>query len=131
VKLAAKAMRARSIPARNRDSRLRGFREAVGKFPGLKIVASQPANWERDQGSTFPKHPAAHPRSTLFACSDLMRSAPPRPSPRGKTGKIVIVASTPCRSARRHQEGVMAATVAQFSSRMARWPSNTREASRR
>src|SRR5688572_8941076 len=32
------------------DSRLRGFRDAVAKTPGITIVASQPANWERDQG---------------------------------------------------------------------------------
>src|SRR6188508_1639355 len=34
------------------DSRLRGFREALGRYPGMTIVASQPANWERDQGFT-------------------------------------------------------------------------------
>src|SRR5918997_1122610 len=32
------------------DSRLRGFRDAVAGHPGITIVASQPANWERDQG---------------------------------------------------------------------------------
>jgi ribose transport system substrate-binding protein len=32
------------------DARLQGFREAIAKAPGIKIVASQPANWERDQG---------------------------------------------------------------------------------
>src|SRR5688572_7460396 len=32
------------------DSRLRGFRDAIAKTPGITIVASQPANWERDQG---------------------------------------------------------------------------------
>src|SRR5688572_32949035 len=32
------------------DSRLRGFRDAVAKTPGITVAASQPANWERDQG---------------------------------------------------------------------------------
>src|SRR5262249_10739369 len=32
------------------DSRLRGFKDAVKDTPGISIVASQPANWERDQG---------------------------------------------------------------------------------
>src|SRR6187399_2808944 len=32
------------------DSRLRGFRDAVKDAAGVTIVASQPANWERDQG---------------------------------------------------------------------------------
>src|SRR5262249_59619625 len=32
------------------DSRLRGFREGIASSPGIKVVASQPANWERDQG---------------------------------------------------------------------------------
>src|SRR5262245_61914889 len=32
------------------DSRLRGFRDAIKATPDVSIVASQPANWERDQG---------------------------------------------------------------------------------
>ena len=56
------------------DSRLRGFRDAVGAHPGMTIVASQPANWERDQGFTvFQNMLQAHPETdALFACSDLM-----------------------------------------------------------
>ena len=56
------------------DSRLRGFREALGKHPGMNIVASQPANWERDQGFTvFQNMLQAHPDlDAVFACSDLM-----------------------------------------------------------
>ena len=48
--------------------------------PGLKIVASQPANWERDQGfNVFQNILQAHPEvNALFACSDLMAlGAPP------------------------------------------------------
>src|SRR5205823_153905 len=32
------------------DSRLRGFREALAARPGVTVVGSQTANWERDQG---------------------------------------------------------------------------------
>jgi ribose transport system substrate-binding protein len=56
------------------DSRLRGFRDALRAHPGMAIVASQPANWERDQGFTvFQNMLQAHPGiDALFACSDLM-----------------------------------------------------------
>src|SRR5262245_2834412 len=44
------------------DSRLRGFRDAVAGHPGITIVASQPANWERDQGfNVFQNMLQAHP----------------------------------------------------------------------
>ncbi len=56
------------------DSRLRGFRDAVAGSPGITIVASQPANWERDQGFTvFQNMLQAHADiDSLFAASDLM-----------------------------------------------------------
>src|SRR5215831_12087015 len=56
------------------DSRLRGFRDAVKAAPGISIVASQPANWERDQGfNVFQNMLQAHPDiDALFGCSDLM-----------------------------------------------------------
>ncbi len=50
------------------DSRLRGFRDAVAGSPGITIVASQPANWERDQGFTvFQNMLQAH--ADIDACS--------------------------------------------------------------
>src|SRR3954468_20632499 len=104
------------------DSRLRGFREAIAKFPGLKIVASQPANWERDQGfNVFQNILQAHPEiNALFACSDLMAlGAAEAIAAAGKTGKITIVGFDALPEAREDiKKGVMAATVAQFSSRM-------------
>ena len=104
------------------DSRLRGFREAVAKFPGLKIVASQPANWERDQGfNVFQNILQAHPQvNGLFACSDLMAlGAVEAIAAAGKTGKITVVGFDALPEARAAiQKGAMAATVAQFSARM-------------
>ena len=56
------------------DSRLRGFRDALGRHLGMTIVASQPANWERDLGFTvFQNMLQAHADiDAVFACSDLM-----------------------------------------------------------
>ena len=56
------------------DSRLRGFHSALDGQAGLKIVASQPANWERDQGfNVFQNILQSHPDlQAVFACSDLM-----------------------------------------------------------
>src|SRR6188474_3477154 len=44
------------------DSRLKGFREIMANNPGIEIVSSQTANWERDQGYTvFQNVLQAHP----------------------------------------------------------------------
>jgi ribose transport system substrate-binding protein len=56
------------------DSRLRGFRDALAKFPGITIVSSQTANWERDQAfnvmqNTLQSHPDIR---GVFACNDVM-----------------------------------------------------------
>jgi ribose transport system substrate-binding protein len=104
------------------DARLRGFREALGKAPGMKIVASQPANWERDQGfNVFQNILQAHPGvNALFACNDLMAlGASEAIAAAGKTGKIVVVgfdAQPEARAAIR--KGTLAATIAQFPARM-------------
>jgi len=104
------------------DARLRGFREAVAKFPGLKIVASQPANWERDQGfNVFQNILQSNPTVTaLFACNDLMAlGAIEAIAAAGKTGKIVVVGFDAQPEARDAiKQRTMSATVAQFASRM-------------
>src|SRR5712671_4606373 len=76
------------------DSRLRGFRDAVKVAPGIRIVASQPANWERDQGfNVFQNMLQAHPEiDTLFACNDMMAlGATEAIRAAGKAGSIRIV----------------------------------------
>ena len=104
------------------DSRLRGFREAIAKSPGIKIVASQPANWERDQGfNVFQNILQANPNiNGLFTCSDLMAlGAMEAIAAAGKTGKIIVVGFDALPEARAAiQKGTMAATVAQFPARM-------------
>jgi ribose transport system substrate-binding protein len=104
------------------DQRLRGFRESIAKAPGIKIVASQPANWERDQGfNVFQNLLQANPNiKALFACNDLMAlGATEAIAAAGKTGKIVVVGFDAQPEAREAiKKGTMAATVAQFASRM-------------
>ena len=104
------------------DARLSGFREALAKAPGIQIVASQPANWERDQGfNVFQNILQANPGvKALFACNDLMAlGAAEAIAAAGKTGEIIVVGFDAQPEARAAiQKGAMAATVAQFSSRM-------------
>ena len=100
------------------DSRLRGYRDAVAKAPGITVVASQPANWERDQGfNVFQNMLQAHPDiDTVFAASDLMAlGAIEAIAAAGKTGKIRVVGFDALDDAKKAIEaGTMAASVAQF-----------------
>lgn len=106
------------------DSRLRGFRDAIRAAPGITIVASQPANWERDQGfNVFQNLMQAHPDiDTLFACNDLMAlGAIEAIAAAGKTGKIRVAGFDAVDEARQAIEaGTMAASVAQFPADMGR-----------
>jgi ribose transport system substrate-binding protein len=100
------------------DSRLRGFRDAVAKAPGVTVVSSQPANWERDQGfNVFQNMLQAHPDiDTVFAASDLMAlGAVEAIAAAGKTGKIRVVGFDALDDAKQAiAAGTMAASVAQF-----------------
>jgi ribose transport system substrate-binding protein len=104
------------------DSRLRGFREAVGAAPGVKVVVSQTANWERDQGySVFQNMLQAHPEiDSVFACNDMMAlGAVEAIRAAGKTGKIKVVGFDAVEDARKAiNEGTMLASVAQFPEEM-------------
>lgn len=106
------------------DARLRGFRDALKDAPGVQIVASQPANWERDQGfNVFQNMMQAHPEiDTLFACSDLMAlGAMEAIAAAGRTGQIRVIGFDALAEARQAvSEGTMLASVAQFSSEMGR-----------
>ena len=99
------------------DSRLRGFRDAVAGSPGITIVASQPANWERDQGFTvFQNMLQAHAEiDALFAASDLMAlGAVEAIAVANRTGTIRVIGFDALDDARKAIEaGTMAASVAQ------------------
>jgi ABC-type sugar transport system substrate-binding protein len=104
------------------DSRMRGFLDAIKDSRGVTIAASQPANWERDQGfNVFQNMLQAHADiDSVFACSDLMalgaieaiRSA-------GKTGSIKVIGFDALDDAKKAiAAGTMEASVAQFPSEM-------------
>lgn len=99
------------------DSRLRGFRDAIQPHAGLTIVASQPANWERDQGFTvFQNMLQAHSDiDALFACSDLMAlGAIEAIAAAGRTSHIRVVGFDALDDARKAiAAGTMEASVAQ------------------
>ena len=100
------------------DSRLRGFREAVASSPGITIVASQPANWERDQGfNVFQNMLQAHRDiDTVFAASDLMAlGAIEAIAAANRTGSIRVVGFDALDDAKKAiAAGTMDASVAQF-----------------
>ena len=99
------------------DSRLRGFRDAVKQHPGMTIVASQPANWERDLGFTvFQNMLQAHGDiNALFACNDLMAlGAVEAIAAAGRSGSIRVVGFDALDDARKMiGAGRMEASVAQ------------------
>src|SRR5213594_117661 len=99
------------------DSRLKGFRDALKASPGIEIVASQTANWERDQGfNVFQNILQSHPDvQAVFACSDLMAlGAVEAIAAAKKTGQITVVGFDASDEARQAvQRGTMDATVAQ------------------
>jgi len=106
------------------DSRLRGFRDAVKAAPGITIVASQPANWERDQGfNVFQNMLQAHSDiDSVFACSDLMAlGAIEAIAAAGKSGRIRVIGFDALDDAKKAiAAGTMEASVAQFPSEMGR-----------
>jgi len=99
------------------DARLRGFRKAIADFPGITVVASQTANWERDQGfNVFQNLLQSHPElEALFACSDLMAlGAIEAIAAAGKTGKVLVVGFDAINDGRDAiRKGTMAGSVAQ------------------
>jgi ribose transport system substrate-binding protein len=104
------------------DSRLKGFREALKATPEIEIVASQTANWERDQGfNVFQNILQSHPDvQAVFACSDLMAlGAVEAIAAAKKTGQITVIGFDASDEARKAVlSGTMDATVAQSPAEM-------------
>ena len=100
------------------DSRVRGFRDAVRDTPGITIVASQTANFERDQGFTvFQNMLQANPdMDLLFAANDLMAlGAIEAIAAAGRTGKVRVIGFDALDDAKTAMAaGTMDASVAQF-----------------
>jgi ribose transport system substrate-binding protein len=106
------------------DSRIRGFKDAIKDSPGISIVASQTANWEREQGFTvFQNILQAHPDlDTVFACNDMMAlGAIEAIAAARQAGKIRVLGFDAVPDARKALvEGTMEATVAQYPDEMGR-----------
>src|SRR5262245_53046832 len=106
------------------DSRLGGFREAIRAHPGIRVLASQTANWERDQGfSVFQNMLQAHPGiDAVFACNDMMAlGAVEAIQAAGRTGSIRVIGFDAVDDAKKAiASGAMAASIAQFPSEMGR-----------
>lgn len=104
------------------DARLTGFHEAIQKFKGIKIVASQTANWERDQGyNVFQNILQAHPEiQAVFACNDMMAlGAVEAISSAQKRGKIIVVGFDAIKDSRAAMlNGEMHASIAQHPEEM-------------
>ena len=106
------------------DARLRGFRKSLAGAAGMQIVASQPANMERDQAFNVTQNILqAHPDITaLFACNDVMAlGALEAIQAAGKASVISVVGFDAQDDARKAiTEKRMAATIAQNPREMGR-----------
>jgi ribose transport system substrate-binding protein len=106
------------------DSRLAGFKQALAGAPGVRVLVSQTANWERDQGfSVFQNMLQAHPQlDAVYACNDMMAlGAIEAIEAAGKRGKIRVIGFDAVDDARKAiASGAMAASIAQFPSEMGR-----------
>jgi ribose transport system substrate-binding protein len=106
------------------DARLRGFRAAIGTAAGMRIVASQPANMERDQAFNVTQNILqSHPDITaLFACNDVMAlGALEAIAAAGKSTQVSVVGFDAQDDARKAvSEKRLAATIAQNPREMGR-----------
>lgn len=99
------------------DARLKGIHDAFANQSGINIVASQTANWERDQGyNVFQNILQSNPGiNALFACNDMMAlGAVEAIAALGKTNEIVVVGFDAVTDGRRAiVAGRMSASIAQ------------------
>jgi ribose transport system substrate-binding protein len=106
------------------DSRLRGFREVIAQHPGISIVASQTANWERDQAFNVTQNmlQSHSDLQAIFAANDMMAlGAVEAIAAAGRTGDVLVVGFDALDEARQAiREGRMAATIAQHPRDMGR-----------
>ncbi len=106
------------------ESRSKGFRAAVKDKPGISVVSSQAAGFDRAQGYNVMQNVLqAHPDlQAVFACNDLMAlGALEAIAASGKTGQIVVVGFDAIDEAKEAiRAGKMDATIAQYPAEMGR-----------
>lgn len=104
------------------DARLGGFKEGIADAEAVRIVASQPANWERDQGFNVAQNMLqAHPNlNAIFAANDMMAlGAIEAISAAGKSKQILVVGFDATDDAREAiGAGRMLGSVAQYPAAM-------------
>jgi ribose transport system substrate-binding protein len=106
------------------DARLKGFREIIKGANGVDVIASQTANWERDQGynvcqNLLQSHPDLQ---GVFACNDLMAlGAVEAINMAQRTGQLIVIGFDATGDAREAiKKGAMAGSVAQNPEEMGR-----------
>ncbi|MCP5524802.1 MAG: sugar ABC transporter substrate-binding protein [Verrucomicrobiales bacterium] len=106
------------------DSRVRGFRDGIKPFPQLHVVASQPADNERDKGFNVMQNLLQSQRDVkgVFASNDMMAlGALEAIRAAGKLGQIKVVGFDAVDEARQEiAAGNMEASVAQNPEAMGR-----------
>jgi ABC-type sugar transport system substrate-binding protein len=106
------------------ESRTRGFRTVVAGHPGLRVVASQPANGERDRAYTVMQNLLqAHPRvKGVFAANDEMAlGAVEALDAAGRLGDVRVVGFDATPEAQASiRAGRLLASVAQYPGDMGR-----------
>jgi ribose transport system substrate-binding protein len=106
------------------DSRVRGFRDGIQPFSQLRVVASQPAHSERDQGFNVMQNLLQSQRGVkgVFASNDMMAlGALEAIRAAGKAGEIKVVGFDAVEEARKEiAAGNMEASVAQNPEAMGR-----------
>lgn len=99
-----------------------GFKETLAKkYPGIEIVASQPANWERAQGmDVFTNMLEAHPDiQGLFTANDMMALGAIQAIKAAKRDDIVVIGFDAVDDAKAAiKAGEMLGSIAQYPSAM-------------
>jgi|AntRauTorckE6833_2_1112554.scaffolds.fasta_scaffold01168_3 ribose transport system substrate-binding protein len=100
------------------DSRQQGFLSGIGEYPGIEIVTSQTANWERNMGYTVFQNilQSFNDVQAVFAASDLMALGAVEAiasSGRGPDDIIVVGFDAHVEAVDAIRRGVMHATIAQ------------------
>lgn len=100
-----------------------GFLEYINNYPGIQVVASQPADWDREKGlNVFQNILQAHPDvQALFACNDEMALGAIQAVKAARKEGVVIVGFDATKDGLAAvKAGSMAGTVAQLPVEMGR-----------
>jgi ribose/xylose/arabinose/galactoside ABC-type transport system permease subunit/ABC-type sugar transport system substrate-binding protein len=110
--------------AQTNEQRKGGFLDTIKQYPGMKVAAVQPADYERGKGYDVAQNilQANRDLNAIFACSDLMAlGAVEAVKQAGKEGRILIIGFDALDDAKKEiMNGSMTGTIAQFPGLMGR-----------